>query len=1516
MNTMVIPRMQHLASILLLAVSGTIGLAPSSLCATELVERWKLDEPGPPFAGMRPDSPTLVHDPATTLPVREPGYEGSSMRMFFSAVPGVGTRVSSVGDSLKSDSFGFSFWLKPVDMKPGDNVIAKEIPLVSGPDFARLGWQVFLGADNGSGMAPLGFVVRGADRNNGDFFGQAWSSVLLPVSRASGTWFHVAGGYDATTGKLVLTVNGVASAVIGRAGAVNSTSGTLSVGGVRNGEDMVASAAQASLDDLRIYRGILSAEEIEAQMATPDPSARLLAHWPLDESSPPYADASGRGIPLVLDAATTPPLSATGVDRNGVHMHFDAGIGLSTRLTADKGVMQSDSFGFSFWVRPIAINPGDNLLAQQADNPAAPLAERTAWQIRVGSDDGSGRAHLEFVVRGNQSAPGSFYGLAVSDMSVPLAANEGQWFHIAGGYDASTGRMALYINGAGSVVEGTPGAQSSMGGSLDVGTIRSEAGVIAYSASAAFDDLQIYGGLLSAHDVGRLMGRPGSVVLASQPPRARANLVAHWRLAESSPPYASSISGGPALEQDFSTTATAKVPGVNDDGLELRWTAEKGVSTRLFAQGNALQSDSFGFSFWIRPRNMAPFENILAKEAPPLGGEGFTRLAWQVQVGADDGAGMAPLQLVVRGTDRTQTNFFGTLLSSVLLPLHSEMNEWVHVAGGYDAETGALSLIVNGVEAWVQGRPGADNSDGSWLSLGTVRNGTDFVAYATSAEVDEVQMFDGPVSLYEEACLRKFPGRELAKHFEISSFTSQPEGAFALTFNSNDGWYYYIDASSDLVTYKPVSLVRGRGETTSYILTRSEIDAALGAEPRKKLFFRVRALLEDPLDLTLDLPPATILPFYNPAMYAPQYHFSFEHANVGDPNGVIRYGDTYHIFTWDHAASSNLLTWSPLGWPMRDTSADAGFWTGSVVVDLQNTSGFGVPGGLPPMVAIYTMHDPVTLQESVGIAYSTDHYNFYNYLGNPVVAVPGELTFRDPEVFWDVPRARWCMAVARSERQAIQFYSSPDLKNWTPTGLFNADFADNLEGNRATRVGARSEIWEVPGLVQVPVKGAGNQKKWLLFVGAGTDKVQYFVGNFDGTRFTMDSATWNYLRYGTGLEGDVFADFEQSHWNGWTPVGDAFGWEPVPFWWNRPAYGYLGDRLASSYGHNPDYAPGIQDFRTGKLMSPAFTVSRNSINFLIGGGNHPGKTCINLVVNGNIVRSTTGNNSDSLRWAGWDVAEFMGQPAHIEIVDDETGSWGRIYVDHIVFSDILMNTGKEHANWADYGSDFFAPKVVRDYDGVEADIKWIAWIGSWLYEQYRPQPANWGKGVETIFRKLQLAPSPKGYQLVQQPDQALQFLRGSVVNAAPRIITGVQTLTEFQPQTNTYEMEVTFDLATTTARRLGVNLCAQDEWPQRVVVGYDRISGNIYLDRTASGFVTFGPGFQNAVTAPYRPATSELKLRIFVDQSSIEVFTSDGIRVLTSQIYPHPAGRGVQVFSSEGSAALKGLRAWPMRSIW
>jgi fructan beta-fructosidase len=148
----------------------------------------------------------------------------------------------------------------------------------------------------------------------------------------------------------------------------------------------------------------------------------------------------------------------------------------------------------------------------------------------------------------------------------------------------------------------------------------------------------------------------------------------------------------------------------------------------------------------------------------------------------------------------------------------------------------------------------------------------------------------------------------------------------------------------------------------------------------------------------------------------------------------------------------------------------------------------------------------------------------------------------------------------------------------------------------------------------------------------------------------------------------LIADFEGKDYGSWKATGEAFG--PGPAQGTLPhqmeVSGFEGKGLVNSFYKG--------DNATGTLTSPALQIERRYINFLIGGGMHPGKTCINLLVDGKVVRTATGPNAqpggtEALEWDAWDVGELAGKEAVIEIVDQQSGGWGHINIDHIVQSD-------------------------------------------------------------------------------------------------------------------------------------------------------------------------------------------------------------------------------------------------------
>ncbi len=232
-------------------------------------------------------------------------------------------------------------------------------------------------------------------------------------------------------------------------------------------------------------------------------------------------------------------------------------------------------------------------------------------------------------------------------------------------------------------------------------------------------------------------------------------------------------------------------------------------------------------------------------------------------------------------------------------------------------------------------------------------------------------------------------------------------------------------------------------------------------------------------------------------LYRPQFHFTPDSNWCNDPNGLVYNSGTYHMFyqhnpfgnqwghmTWGHATSKDLLHWEhqPIAIPEEDGIM---IFSGTCVVDHNNTSGFGKNGKVP-MVAVYTGHIE-NVNQSQHIAYSLDDgLTWTKYANNPVLDLQKK-DFRDPKIFWHEPQKYWVMAVMLPVEHIVQFYSSPDLKAWKHLSDFGP-------------AGDTSGVWECPDLTAVPVEGMPGNKKWLLQMSQNAS-MQYFVGEFNGVKF-------------------------------------------------------------------------------------------------------------------------------------------------------------------------------------------------------------------------------------------------------------------------------------------------------------------------------------------------------------------------------------------------------------------------------
>ena len=238
----------------------------------------------------------------------------------------------------------------------------------------------------------------------------------------------------------------------------------------------------------------------------------------------------------------------------------------------------------------------------------------------------------------------------------------------------------------------------------------------------------------------------------------------------------------------------------------------------------------------------------------------------------------------------------------------------------------------------------------------------------------------------------------------------------------------------------------------------------------------------------------------NVEKHRPVYHHTPQYGWMNDPNGMFYkdgvwhlcyqfnpYGSQWENMTWGHSTSTDLVHWKAE--PTAITPDALGtIFSGCCVVDKNNTAGFGNDA----VIAFYTSAGARQMQS---MAYSTDGgKTFTKYKNNPIITsnVPD---FRDPHVFWNAEAGFWNMILAAGQQMSI--YSSKDLKEWKHESDFGAEY------------GNHGGVWECPDLMKMKVAGT-DKEKWMLICNInpggpfGGSATQYFIGEFDGHKFTCE----------------------------------------------------------------------------------------------------------------------------------------------------------------------------------------------------------------------------------------------------------------------------------------------------------------------------------------------------------------------------------------------------------------------------
>ncbi|MGG1247667.1 GH32 C-terminal domain-containing protein [Bacillus spizizenii] len=233
--------------------------------------------------------------------------------------------------------------------------------------------------------------------------------------------------------------------------------------------------------------------------------------------------------------------------------------------------------------------------------------------------------------------------------------------------------------------------------------------------------------------------------------------------------------------------------------------------------------------------------------------------------------------------------------------------------------------------------------------------------------------------------------------------------------------------------------------------------------------------------------------------------------------------------------------------------------------------------------------------------------------------------------------------------------------------------------------------------------------------------------------------------------------------------------------------------------------------------------------------------------------------------------------------------------------------------WTDYGKDFYAAVSWSDIPSSDGRRLWLGWMSNWQYANDVPT-SPW-RSAASIPRELKLKTLTEGVRVVQIPVKELQTIRGTSKSWKNQTISPTSQNVLAGLSGDTYELHAEFQVTPSSAAEFGFKVRTGRN--QFTKVGYDRKNKKLLVDRSESGNVTFNPAFNTGKqTAPLKPVNGKVKMRIFVDRSSVEVFGNDGQQVITDIILPDRSSKGLELYAANGSVKLKSFTIYPLKKVW
>lgn len=221
--------------------------------------------------------------------------------------------------------------------------------------------------------------------------------------------------------------------------------------------------------------------------------------------------------------------------------------------------------------------------------------------------------------------------------------------------------------------------------------------------------------------------------------------------------------------------------------------------------------------------------------------------------------------------------------------------------------------------------------------------------------------------------------------------------------------------------------------------------------------------------------------------------------------------------------------------------------------------------------------------------------------------------------------------------------------------------------------------------------------------------------------------------------------------------------------------------------------------------------------------------------------------------------------------------------------------------WLDYGRDNYAGVSWSDIqDGRRI---YLGWMSNWRYANQVPTEV-W-RSAMTLPRELSLTATESGIRLFQKPVAEVQTIRKETKKYAEE--------SSIIPLSSSL-MEITIEFEIESSKQFGFVIQHAEE--EKTVIGYNVVKEKLFVDRTKSGDHHFSTSFPAIQEAPLKLNLQRLKLQVFLDTSSIEVFANDGEIAITSLIFPSEGAKELSLFSTDGKVKVLDVTLTELDSIW